>query len=80
MLEKRKEECSKNGLESETVIFVSNTPEKTIDTIKEKKIDLTVMVKRRKLKEMKKLLSLGSVSRKIIENTSCPVLLMDVEK
>jgi nucleotide-binding universal stress UspA family protein len=38
------------------------------------------MAKRRKLKGIKGLLSLGSVSRKIVENTSCPVLMMDVEK
>jgi len=31
-------------------------------------------------KGIKSLLSLGSVSRKIIENASCPVLMMNAEK
>jgi nucleotide-binding universal stress UspA family protein len=38
------------------------------------------MAKRKKLKGIKSLLSLGSVSRKIVENTSCPVLMVDTEK
>jgi len=40
---------------------------------------LIVMSKRRKLKGMKKLLSLGSVSRKVVENVTCPVTLIDIE-
>jgi nucleotide-binding universal stress UspA family protein len=35
------------------------------------------MAKRRKLSGIKKLLSLGSVSRKIVEIGICPVLLID---
>jgi nucleotide-binding universal stress UspA family protein len=35
------------------------------------------MAKRRKLSGIKKLLSLGSVSRKIVELRACPVLLID---
>ena len=45
--------------------------------VKNQKFDLIVMGKRRKLSGIRKLLSLGSVSRKIVENASCPVLLMD---
>jgi nucleotide-binding universal stress UspA family protein len=48
--------------------------------VKNQKIDLIVMAKRRKLKGVKKLLSLGSVSRKILESVSCPVLMLDIEK
>jgi len=39
-----------------------------------------VMAKRRKLKGLKSLLTLGSVLRKIVENTACPILLIDIEK
>lgn len=39
--------------------------------------DLIVMAKRKKLSGIKKLLSLGSVSRKIVEIGICPVLLID---
>ena len=47
---------------------------------KNKKIDLIVMAKRKKLKGIKSLRTLGSVSRKIVENASCPVLMMNAEK
>ena len=45
--------------------------------VKNHKFDLIVMAKRRKLSGIKKLLSLGSVSRKIVEIGTCPVLLID---
>lgn len=45
--------------------------------VKNHKFDLIVMAKRRKLSGIKRLLSLGSVSRKIVEIGRCPVLLID---
>jgi len=45
--------------------------------IKNHKFDLIIMAKRRKLSGIKKLLLLGSVSRKIVEIGACPVLLID---
>jgi len=45
--------------------------------IKKNNFDLIVMAKRKKLSGIKRLLSLGSVSRKIIEIGKCPVLLID---
>ena len=45
--------------------------------VKNHKFDLIVMAKRRKLSGIKRLLSLGSVSRKIVEIGACPVLLID---
>ena len=45
--------------------------------VKNQKFDLIIMAKRRKLSGIKKLLSLGSVSRKIVEIGACPVLLID---
>lgn len=45
--------------------------------VKNMKFDLIVMAKRKKLSGIKKLLSLGSVSRKIVEIGKCPVLLID---
>ena len=46
--------------------------------VKNHKFDLIIMAKRRKLSGIKRLLSLGSVSRKIVEIGKCPVLLIDV--
>lgn len=42
--------------------------------------DLVVMSKRRKLTGFKAILKLGSVSRKVLEKISCPILLVDGEK
>jgi nucleotide-binding universal stress UspA family protein len=78
-MEKRKETCKENNLESEIMVPIGNAAEIILDIVKEKKIDLIVMAKRRKLKGVKRLLSLGSVSRKVVENVNCPVVLIDIE-
>jgi nucleotide-binding universal stress UspA family protein len=44
---------------------------------KEKGIDLIIMSKRRKIPGIKNFLKLGSVSRKILEVSKCPVLVID---
>jgi len=78
-MEKQKEKCNENHLESEIIVSIGNAAEIILDMVKEKKVDLIVMAKRRKLKGIKKLLSLGSVSRKVVENVNCPVVLVDIE-
>ncbi len=77
---KRTETCKKNGINSHLKVMVGLPAEEILKIVKNQRIDLIVMAKRRKLKGIKGLLTLGSVSRKIIENTSCPVLMLDVEK
>lgn len=42
--------------------------------------DLVVMAKRRKLPGFKAILKLGSVSRKVLEQVACPIMLIDGEK
>jgi nucleotide-binding universal stress UspA family protein len=79
-MEKRIETCKKNKIKSNLKIVTGSPYEEIMRVVKSQKIDLIVMAKRRKLKGIKGLLSLGSVSRKIVENTSCPVLMMDLEK
>jgi len=78
-MEKRKERCNESNLESDIIVSIGDAAEIILDIVKEKKIDLIVMAKRRKLKGVKKLLSLGSVSRKVVENVNCPVVLIDIE-
>jgi len=80
IMEKYILQCKENGVKSKVKVIIGDAVEIILDVVKKEKVDLIVMSKRRKLKGMKKLLSLGSVSRKIIENTSCPVLMMDAEK
>ncbi len=79
-MEKHSEQCTKNKIKSKILMYVGDASEIILDVVKKEKIDLVVMAKRKKLKGVKRLLSLGSVSRKIVENTTCPVLLVDGEK
>jgi len=79
VMAKKLEECKENNIKSELKIVTGNPAEEILKVIEEENIDLIVMSKRRKLKGVKKLLSLGSVSRKIVENVKCPVLLVDIE-
>ena len=79
-MEKRIETCKKNGIDAYLKVITGLPADEIMKIVKNQKIDLIVMAKRRKLKGIKGLLSLGSVSRKIVENTSCPVLMMDIEK
>ena len=67
-----------NQVAIESKVLSGNAAEEILNIINEQNIDLVVMAKRRKLKGLKKLLSLGSVSRKIVEHASCPVYLIDV--
>jgi len=77
---KRVKICKKNKIKSELKIKVGDPTDEIIKIVTNQKIDLIVMAKKRKLKGIKKFLSLGSVSRKIVEHTSCPVLMVDIEK
>ena len=60
--------------------IVVGTPEDEIENhVKEGKYDIVVMAKRRKLPGIKAVLRLGSVSRKVLEKVSVPILLVDAE-
>jgi len=58
-------------------VVIGYADEEIAKYVKNHKFDLIVMAKRRKLSGIKRLLSLGSVSRKIVEIGACPVLLLD---
>ncbi len=79
VLSKKLEKCKENNIETELKIVTGSTAEEILKIVNKREVDLIVMAKRRKLKGVKKLLSLGSVSRKIVENVNCPVLLIDIE-
>ena len=58
-------------------VVIGYADEEITKYVKNHKFDLIIMAKRRNLPGIKRLLSLGSVSRKIIEIGRCPVLLID---
>jgi len=78
-MEKKKTICKKNNIEAEIEVVIGSAAEEILKIVDEKNVDMIVMAKSRKLKGVKKLLALGSVSRKIIENVKCPVFLIDIE-
>lgn len=78
-MEKHAQECKEKGIQSEVEVTIGDAAEIILDIVEKEKVDLIVMSKRRKLKGLKKLMSLGSVSRKVVENVTCPVTLIDIE-
>ena len=78
-MEKYAQQCKENNIESKVKVVIGDAAEIILDVVEKEKVDLIVMAKRRKLKGVKKLLSLGSVSRKVVENVNCPIILVDIE-
>ena len=79
-MQKRMDKCDKAGVSAYLKIVTGFPAEEILRIISNQKMDIVVMAKRRKLKGFKSLLSLGSVSRKVVEKTSCPVLLLEIPK
>jgi nucleotide-binding universal stress UspA family protein len=79
-MQKRLQYCTENKVDVEIKIEVGDAARVILDCIKHEKIDLVVMAKRRKIKGIKKLFSLGSISRKVVDNAHCPITLVDLEK
>ncbi|MFQ5572628.1 MAG: universal stress protein [Nitrosopumilaceae archaeon] len=79
-MSKRTKLCEKEGIRPQLKITTGNPAEEILKIVKNQKIDLIVMAERRKLRGIKSLLKLGSVSRKILENVSCPVLIISINK
>lgn len=70
-------ELRKQGVEANVVVAQGYPDEEIARMIDAEKYDLIVMAKRRKLPGIRSVLKLGSVSRKILERVSCPLLLLD---
>jgi len=79
-MSKRIKLCEKMGVKSNVKIITGFPAEEILKIVDNQRIDLIVMAKRKKLKGIKRLMALGSVSRKILEHVSCPVLMIDIEK
>lgn len=78
-LEEQIKKCEEKQVQAEKIVVIGDAAEEILKITLKKDIDLIVMAKRRKLKGLKKLLSLGSVSRKVVEHVVCPVYLIDIE-
>ncbi len=76
-MEKKAEYYKLQNINIRYKVVVGYADEVITRYVKNHKFDLIIMAKRRKFSGIKKLLSLGSVSRKIVEIGACPVLLLD---
>lgn len=79
-MEELQKECKDSNVKACSEVSIGEADKEILRIMKEKNVDLIIMAKRRKLKGVKRILSLGSVSRKIVEETTCPVMLIDMEK
>ena len=78
-LDAKAAEIGKQGIEADIVVADGHPVEEITRITATKKFDLIVMAKRKKLRGIMGVLKLGSVSRKILERVSCPLLLIDGE-
>lgn len=80
MLDVKVKTFQEQGIAASVKVLHGNPDEEIIRIIDDESYDLVVMAKRKKLPGIKGILKLGSVSRKILEKVSCPVLFIDGEK
>lgn len=75
ILEYKKEKNKQDGIFIDTVILYGNPSEKIIELAANENVDLIIMgnVGLRRLSKIK---ALGSVSRNVIERSSCPILIV----
>lgn len=74
-LKKAQKKCDSNGITSSIMVKEGNVSEEILNFAKKKKITL-IVIGSQGLHGISRIKSLGSTSRKISENSSCPVLLV----
>ncbi|MEM3085209.1 MAG: universal stress protein [Nitrososphaerales archaeon] len=74
-LNEKMKECEKNNVKASYKILEGDAASKIIEAAQKKKVDLIVMGSAG-LTGIKRLKALGSVSRKVSERVSCPVLIV----
>lgn len=75
LLEENKKKYEKSGVDIETKTSYGNTTEKILGFIRSNRIDIVVIGTTSRT-GISKLTALGSVARKVVEQSTCPVLLV----
>lgn len=75
MLDKKMQECEKKNVKSSYKILEGDAASEIIEAVNKMKIDFLV-IGSVGLTGIKKLKTLGSVSRRVSENVSCPILIV----
>jgi len=78
IIAKSKEELSRSGVPFKTLLDLGNPASRIIDLAKARKSDM-IVIGLQGLHGLNRLRSLGSVSRRILENAPCPVVVVHEE-
>jgi len=78
-LDAKAKNLQKQGIAASVEVLHGSPDEEITRIIDGEGYDLVVMAKRKKLPGIRGILKLGSVSRKILEKVSCPILFIDGE-
>ena len=76
-LDSKAQRLRKQGVLTHVKVVHGYPDEEITRILEDGRYDLVVMAKRKKLPGIKAILKLGSISRKILEKVSCPILLID---
>ncbi len=79
-LDAKAKKLRKQGVATTVKVVHGYPDDEIIRIVNENNYDVVIMAKRRKLPGLKAILKLGSISRKVLERISCPVLLIDGAK
>ena len=74
-LQRQIDECKKQGIDVKVEVSIGNAADSIIKFVNQNRIEL-IVIGSRGLKGIKKLIALGSVSRRIAEEVKCPVLIV----
>jgi nucleotide-binding universal stress UspA family protein len=76
-LQKRADYCKSRGINANCIVVSGRPEDEILKYSKSHHIDLIIMAKRRKIPGLRGMLKLGSVSRKILEISDKPVLILE---
>lgn len=76
-LQKRTNYCKSKGINANSIVVKGRPEDEILKYSKNHHIDLIIMAKRRKIPGIKGVLKLGSVSRKVLETSDKPVLILE---
>lgn len=76
-LQKRVDYCKSKGINANNIVVKGRPEDEILKYSKNHHIDLIIMAKRRKIPGIRGMLKLGSVSRKVLETSNKPVLILE---
>lgn len=76
-LQNRADYCRKKSINANSIVVMGRPEDEILKYAKKHRIDLIVMAKRRKIPGIRGMFRLGSVSRKILEISDTPILILE---